>query len=182
MPPTIKQASFYFKKMTIYFLESLNGVGKSALIDHLPDSIHKERIENRPELEESGEARIAAIWDSSSRLYMKYRNANFPAIVNRSYLSEIVYSEALNRAYSKVDMELMMNMWKIQNGTIIYLERNFPIEVVLKRRPNFTKKFLLNIEKLYEKFLLESTLDIAQISVGENPLDSLELLEKIIKC
>ena len=168
--------------MPVYFLESLNGIGKSVLIEHLPDSIYKEKIENRPELKESGEARIAAIWYSSLRLYIKYRNMNFPVVINRSPLSEIVYSEALNRAYSEMEMKLMMNMWKIQKATIVYLERNFPIEIVLKRRPNFTKKFLLNIEKMYEKFLLESTLDIVRISVGENPLESLEILEKIIKC
>lgn len=167
--------------MSVYFFEGINGIGKSALIEHLPENILKKKIEIRPELELSGHLRSAAIWKSSMELYRKYADLTSPIVINRSYLSETVYSEALFRDYSTLDMSVLMSLWKYQKATIIYLQRDFPIEVVLKRRPNFKKNFLLEIEKLYDRFLLSSSLDIVRIPIGENPLEQLGVIEKIIK-
>lgn len=168
--------------MTVYFIEGINGIGKSFLIDKLSDNIIKEKIKTRPELELSGNLRSDAIWKSSMRIYNKYHHVKSPVVINRSYLSEIVYSKALSREYSEFDMSILMNIWKLQKATIIYLQRAFPIEIVLKRRPNFNERLLLYLETLYEKFLLASSLDIVRIPIRENPLDKLKEVEKLIKC
>ena len=169
--------------MTVFFFEGLNSLGKSTLIRAFPeDNVIKELLDDRQELKLVGEARIKAIWMSSCDLYHKYADLKCPVLINRSFLSETVYSKALYRKYSFVDMQYLDHLWSKRGAKIIYLKRDFPIEIVLQRRPQFEKEFVLKIEKLYEKYLKKISLDIITILVKpEHSLQTLDLLKKIIK-
>ena len=168
--------------MTVYFFEGINGIGKSTLIRAFPDDdAIKELFDDRQELNLTGKSRINAIWDSSIKLYKKYSSAEVPILINRSFLSEIVYSKVLNRAYSQHDMAMLNRMWTNCNAKLIYLKRDFPIEIILQRRSQFTETFLLKIESLYDEFLKTILLDIITIPVKEDASEAFELLKKIIK-
>ena len=169
--------------MTVYFFESLNGLGKSTLICAFPENnVIKELFDTRQELMLTGKSRLDAIWNSSIELWKEYCDVKIPVLIDRGFLSEIVYSKALNRIYSRYDMTLLDRMWNKCDAKIIYLKRDFPIEIVLQRRPKFDKNFLLKIEKLYEKCLKETSLDVITFSVKpEYSSQMFDLLKRIIK-
>lgn len=167
--------------MTVYFFEGINGIGKSTLIRAFPNDVIKELFDERQELKLTGQPRIKAVWDSSIELYNMYAHLKRPVLINRSFLSEIVYSEVLSREYSLADMQVLEYQWNKYDAKIIYLKRDFPIEVVLQRRPQFEKTFLLEIEKTYEKYLKEIFFNVIIISVKEDVSEAFKILKKIIK-
>lgn len=169
--------------MKVCFFEGINGIGKTSLINAIQDDdIAKELFNDRSELALSGQDRIDAIWESSLKLFTKYRKSKKNVLINRSYLSEIVYSQVLNRKYSLMDMSVIMHMWAhAGNAMIIYLQRDFPLDVVLQRRPQFNEKIFLRLEELYDYYIRCSDMDIATVRVGTNLSETLKVICKIIK-
>lgn len=164
-----------------YFLEGLNGLSKSFILDKLSSNIQKEKFEQRPELNFISEERFQKIYESSLQLVKKYALSRKDAIINRGYLTEIVYSEVLGRVYSPTQMDKIAKVWSFFNGKIIYLKRNFPIEILLERRPQFSKKFFFELEKVYDEYLSKSPLEVFVIKASDNLKNNLKEVEKIIK-